>query len=151
MVSFANRYFYWALLGLVVSVAILVMSLQGGGPSLRSKNIVTTLTTWISAATTIVTLLTVLIVALTRARDAVLGLFGKSPQPSQPQPPQPPQPRDRQTYHADDALRVGELVTEVEVDRRDNRYEIVRTLVFEGYDENNREQFSELEEFRRRR
>ena len=149
MVSFANRYFFWALGGLVVSVVILIMSLQA--PHLRSNNIVGMLTTWISGATTVVSLFTVLIVALTRARDAVLGLFGKSPQPSQPQPPQPPQPRDRQTYHADDALRVGELVTEVEVDRRDNRYEIVRTLVFEGYDENNREQFSELEEFRRRR
>ena len=147
MVSFANRYFYWALLGLVVSVAILMMSLQGGGPSLRSNNIVTTLTTWISGATTVVTLFTVLIVALTRARDAVLGLIGKSPQPGQPQPSLPP-PRER---YADDALRIGELVTEVEVDRRDNRYEIVRTLVFEGYDENNREQFSKLEEFRRRR
>ena len=146
MVSFANRYFFWALGGLVVSVVILIMSLQA--PHLRSNNIVGMLTTWISGATTVVSLFTVLIVALTRARDAVLGLIGKSPQPGQPQPPQP---RTRQTYRADDALRVGELVTEVVVDRRDNRYEIVRTLVFEGYDENNREQFSELEEFRRRR
>ena len=148
MVSLANRYFYWALLGLVVSVAVLIMSLQGQGPHLRSKNIVTTLTTWISGATTVVTLFTVLVVTLTRARDAVLNLISKSPQPGQPQPPQP---RTRQTYHADDALRVGELVTEVEVDRRDNRYEIVRTLVFEGYDENDREQFKKVEEFRRRR
>jgi len=146
MVSFANRYFFWALGGLVVSVVILIMSLQA--PHLRSNNIVGMLTTWISGATTVVSLFTVLIVALTRARDAVLGLIGKSPQPGQLPPPQP---GTRQTYQADDPLHIGELVTEVEVDRRDNRYEIVRTLVFEGYDENNREQFRMLEEFRRRR
>jgi hypothetical protein len=146
MVSFANRYFFWALGGLVVSVVILIMSLQA--PHLRSNNIVGMLTTWISGATTVVSLFTVLIVALTRARDAVLGLIGKSPQPGQLPPPQP---GTRQTYQADDPLHIGELVTEVEVDRRDNRYEIVRTLVFEGYDENDREQFKKVEEFRRRR
>jgi len=148
MVSFANRYFYWAILGLVLSLAVLMMSLQGQGPVLRSKNIVTTLTTWFSGATAVVTGFTVFVGALTKARDAVLILIGKSPQPGQPQPPQP---GTRPTYQADDALRVGELVTEVQVDRRENRYEIVRTLVFEGYDENNREQFKMLEEFRRRR
>jgi hypothetical protein len=172
MLEFASRYFWWALVVCLGSVAAYV-SLRSGpqmhsaGAGSSGGQIVSLLVAVGGAIVVVLGVFDRVVTAATKLRDSLFKLFGKKPPEVLP-PPVQHEPRRREPAYIRDSrreredrinrnlpppgrYRPGTEVVTLEVDPDDDNYEFADRVLLTGYDERGVEIWKRIKTTRRLR